>query len=255
MTARKAAVPLVLLPGLDGSGTLYGPFRDALARQIQLRIVTYPDCPAWRLDDYVDYVERSLPAGQRSLVVAESFSGPIALQLLRRRSDLAGLVLVASFDGRPNPLLAVVSLLPASLFMTMAKWQRLLRAFCLGDDAPQKAVLSLRNAIGRLSRATLRSRLELLRTLRPVGAAEGAAVPILCLVAGQDRLVLSRAALEGLSRYAAVRRIEGPHFLLQTRATECVAAIEAWLAEKGWTGQPLASGQQRRGAGLDDRVR
>ena len=230
----------MLLPGLDGSGTLYRPFRDALARQIRLRIVTYPDCPTWGLDDYVDHVERSLPHEERPLVIAESFSGPIALRLLRRRNDLAGMVLVASFDDRPNPLLAAANLVPISLVKAMAKRQRLLRFFCLGDDVRQEAVLSLRDAIERLSPATLRSRLELLRSLHPVGGTEGTTVPILCLIAGQDRLVVSRIAERTLWRDASIHRIEGPHFLLQARPTECVAAIEAWRAKAG---QPHASGQ------------
>ncbi len=240
MSSRSAAIPLVLLPGLDGSGTLYRPFRDALARQIRLRIVTYLDCSTWGLDDYVDHVERSLAREERPLVIAESFSGPIALRLLRRRNDLAGLVLVACFDGRPNPLLAAANLVPISFVKAMATRQRMLRFFCLGGDVQQEVVLSLRDAIGRLSPATLRSRLELLRSLHPAGGTEGTMVPILCLIAGQDRLVVSRIAERTLSLNTSRHRIEGPHFLLQARATECVAAIEAWRAQ---VDQPQASGQ------------
>ncbi|WP_150132183.1 alpha/beta fold hydrolase [Dokdonella koreensis] len=119
---------------------MFERFREALPRGTRLRIVSYPDRSAWTLDDYVEHVERSLPPGERPLIVAESFSGPIALRLLCRRADLAGLVLVASFDGCPNPLLAVANAIPAAVVKAIATSPHLLRFFCLGHDVPPEGL-------------------------------------------------------------------------------------------------------------------
>lgn len=242
MTFGSAGVPWVLLPGLDGSGALFERFREVLPRGARLRIVSYPDRAAWTLDDYVEHVERSLPPGERPLIVAESFSGPIALRLLCRRAGLAGLVLVASFDGCPNPLLAVANAIPAAVVKAIATSPHLLRFFCLGHDVPPEGGVALRDSIRRLSPACLRGRLDLLRSLEPV-ADRVPATPILCLEADRDRLVVAHAATHALSRFADVRRIDGPHFLLQARAAECAAAIVAWLAARGGSGRSPESGQ------------
>lgn len=102
-----AEIRWVLLPGLDGSGRLFEEFVRCRPHA-DVSIARYPLDPSWRLDDYVDHVEATIDAVLPCVVVAESFSGPIALRLQQRDRRVAGVVLAASFVERRNALLGVV---------------------------------------------------------------------------------------------------------------------------------------------------
>lgn len=218
----------VLLPGLDGSGTM---FRDFLGHVPDSRavVVRYPDEPSWTLDDYARHARNQLPARTECIVVAESFSGPVALRLLRDAPAIKALVLVASFLDCPHPLLPFV---PKVLVSRLQSWllkDALLRAFCLGDDASDDALGALRRSVEAMPPALLRARLALLQSLDERDALRAVRVPMLVLQAREDRLVL-----KPLLRYAGAattaKWINGPHFLLQSRPAECWRAIETWGA-------------------------
>jgi pimeloyl-[acyl-carrier protein] methyl ester esterase len=89
---------------------------------------------------------------------------------------------------------------------------------------------------------TIRSRLQVLRTvdLRPqLGTIT---VPTLYLCATRDRIVgrhLGQHLIDGLKN-VEVKEIDGPHLLLQARPRECAAAIRHFVE--------VHAPQQRRGA-------
>jgi pimeloyl-[acyl-carrier protein] methyl ester esterase len=69
---------LLLLPGLDGTGALFDRFLTVLSKDIETRTIRYPDDSAMGYPELVGFVERQLSA-DKSYLLAESFSGPIAL--------------------------------------------------------------------------------------------------------------------------------------------------------------------------------
>ena len=82
----SAAVPnpiptIVLLPGMDGTGELFGSFRRALGSSVKVLVVTYPlDQPL----DYLDLeqlVRAKLPRDEPFILLGESFSGPVAISI------------------------------------------------------------------------------------------------------------------------------------------------------------------------------
>ena len=89
---------VVLLPGMDGTGQLFAPFLAELPSSWRSQVVTYPtDSPL----DYAELAPRvraACPSTGEFLVVAESFSGPLAILLAASNPPgLTGVVLVASF--------------------------------------------------------------------------------------------------------------------------------------------------------------
>lgn len=100
---------IVLLPGLDGTGFLFQRFTQRLPGDCEVRTVVYPTDAHLTLSNYAREVTQAWPKG-RVVLVAESFSGLVALTLLTEtpvRPD--AIVFCATFAEPPRPwLLRVV---------------------------------------------------------------------------------------------------------------------------------------------------
>lgn len=216
----------LLLPGLDGTGRLFHWFADAMPPEQPRRIVDYPPHPQWRIDDYVDHVAGLLASEARVLLIAESFSGPIALRVLQKARNVTGVVFVASFSHLPSRLLEWI---PSEGLLSLAQRRMpraALRFFCAGWDTPAPQIDALQAVIAAMPPDLLRARLRLLRELAETASVRSA-VPILRIVASQDRLVArSRWRVDGGAVTTTV--MPGPHFLLQTQPRECLAEIRRW---------------------------
>ena len=165
------------------------------------------------------------------IVVAESFSGPIALRAARDAGPIRALVLVASFATCPHPLLRM---LPVSFVAGLRRWlnhEVMLRALCLGGDATEEVVGELKRIVMSMPRRLLAARLSILRSLDAECAIGRVQIPKLLLRARQDRLVTAPLAPDATDPQATLSIIDGPHFLLQVRPSECWQAIEAWRRE------------------------
>src|SRR6266849_3187287 len=84
-------VALVLLPGMDGTGRLFGRFLRALPPAYSPIVVGYPADKVITNDALVEHVQRFLPVDKPFALIAESFSGPIALRVATRLILICGL--------------------------------------------------------------------------------------------------------------------------------------------------------------------
>lgn len=220
--------PLMLLPGLDGSGRLLEPLAAELSRVADCRVMRLPDPTG----DYaalerwlVAELERTGPC----VLLGESFSGPLVLRVARCRPDLVrALVLVATFSRRPRRVPAWVTPLAHAL-------RRLPLRPGLGLIADSGLAPELRGslepAILGLPARTLVNRLRSVLRLRD--EAEGAPAPAtLVLAATRDRLVPPREQRRLATVVPGARLVEipGPHLLAECRTRECAAAIAEFLA-------------------------
>ena len=105
---------LVLLPGLDGTGTLFGPLVEALAGKLRVAVLSYPVDRALGYDALEAIADAGLPPQGPLVLLGESFSGPLAVSIAARHPDrVVGLVLCCSFVRNPRPLLGFLrALLP-----------------------------------------------------------------------------------------------------------------------------------------------
>ncbi|QKE62557.1 alpha/beta hydrolase [Aquipseudomonas campi] len=219
---------LLLLPGLNGSNRLFVPLLPWLddVQVVPLQL------PCQGPQDSDSLVTALLPQLGDSpfVLLGESFSGHLAYQLaLRQPPGLRGVIFAAAFLRRPHPLLALSRYLP--LPKRLLSHDQLLQLFCVGRNASPALLALLREEIHQLPDPLLRARLHNLAHLQEPN--QPLAVPALHLWPQQDRLV-SRNAAASLSRHCSDLRqiaLEGPHFILQSRAEACAQAIKEFAAE------------------------
>ena len=223
---------LVLMPGLDGMGLLFERFVSALPPNIRTRIIEYPKIAA-SLEEHAAVVAERLPVS-RVVLLAESFSGIVALYLLRKHHVLAEKVIfVASFGSTPRRYLRMLlPFFPALAwsipFIPSAAW----RFFCLGAGATPADIVWLRGVVTQVNPRVVAHRLKLVASAK-IADAPRIDVPAYYLQAEGDSLV-PRSAAEHLRRlfsHFILMRVPGPHFLLQASPSESAQLIAGILLD------------------------
>jgi pimeloyl-ACP methyl ester carboxylesterase len=221
---------LVLLPGLDGTGVMFGPFLDAarasgfeaLVVRYPPALVSYPAC--------VHFARTLLPRDRPFVLLGESFSGPVALALAAEPPDnLVALVLCGTFARNPRPglgpLAPLLRVLPGRLP------RGLIHALLLGRWATEPLKGLVQTLLPQVPPATVKARLRAVVAVDQTPLLGRIRVPALALVADRDRLVppAATAWLRAHLPNLDILRLQGPHWLLQTRPDACVQAIGAFL--------------------------
>lgn len=102
-------IKLVLLPGMDGTGRLFYDFTSALAPDFEPVVGHYPTDLSHTNAELEAFACSFLPRDGPFVIVAESFSGPIAIAVSASKPPgLAGLVLCCTFARNPRPLIALL---------------------------------------------------------------------------------------------------------------------------------------------------
>jgi pimeloyl-ACP methyl ester carboxylesterase len=219
---------LLLLPGFDGTGELFAPLQSALGENADTAVVRYKN--EVTLEDYIETVASLLmEMDGETVLVAESFSGPIALSILARYPErVKAAVLCATFAVSPFRLGAsLVSLLPNSVHSLDPIKALFLKIMCLDKEPDLGLLHDALSAIRSVPASTIKSRMKVLASVDVRSLLSQVTTPVLYLQAMQDRLVgtqLSRQLISGLEN-VSVRQIGGPHMLLQSRPHECAEAI------------------------------
>jgi pimeloyl-ACP methyl ester carboxylesterase len=229
---RDACLPLVLLlPGLDGTGKLLNEFVRHLGADVDSRIVRYPLDVPLGYEELEPLALAALPRDRPCVLLAESFSGPIAIRLAAQApKGLVGVILCGSFARNPFPWLGWAR--PLAAYVPIKSLPRWVRAPLMwGAAAPRTAPARLERAIAGVSSAVIRRRIAALLAVDAGAALRQIRVPALVIKAGRDRVISAAAtrwmvqALPG----ATLIEIDGPHLLLQTRPAECAAAVLQFL--------------------------
>ncbi len=218
---------LVLLPGMDGTGRLFEPFVRCLPAGLRASVVRYPADRECSFEELADIARAAIPADGPAIIVAESFSGLVACELLKRRQAcVRGVVFVGAFLTTPRPLLIrALSVLPAGIRRGGRIGLSLIGWACLGRPCAAETLDLLAAALAETHPRVLADRLRMI--LHPPAAPAAIDVPTCYLQAIRDRLVPARCA-EAFAALAAeleVIPIDGPHMLLQSRPAECWRAV------------------------------
>jgi pimeloyl-ACP methyl ester carboxylesterase len=221
-------VHLVLLPGLDGTGELFGPLVQAFGDGVTTSVVRYGS--ELTFDEYVESAARALP--DHAVVIAESFSGPVGIALAARYpAKMRCLVLCATFARSPcRTLLRFARFIPTRAFAPNLSTPAMLRHFCFnGDDSSLRP--SAVSVVSSVPPAIMRARLACLAGVDVRPLLRKVETPVLYLRASRDRIVGARlsSALTSQLTGISITEIDGPHLLLQTRPRECAAAIGTFV--------------------------
>lgn len=224
----------VLLPGLDGTGQLFAPLQRELPPEVATTIVRYPRHEALTYDQLQPYLQRALPSQAAYVLVAESFSGPLAIKWAATQPPgLQALILCASFVGNPAP-----SLLRWIRYLNDPVWFRyrlppsLVRYAAAMWDCEASVIDSLIAETSTVAPAVLSQRFAEVMKVDVRAQLQRCAVPLLYLRATRDLLVM-RHNWEEILRLkpdACCAAIDASHFVLQHKPAEALAAIQAFLA-------------------------
>ena len=228
---------LILLPGLDGTGRLFGPLQQALEPKIRTSAIAYPIDRKFDYDALCDRVWHDLPESPFA-ILAESFSGPLALKVAARGPHwLRALILSASFVADPCPVLLrpfYKALNPLYSWLQLPDWA--IRAWLTGDSAPRELRRKVQEVAGPVPLDVLAFRLEEALNCDVTGDLEKCPVPITYLNGTRDRLLSKRAlrTLQSVRPDVQVINIPGPHMLLQTATSDCARHIGSALDNLDW---------------------
>lgn len=220
---------LILLPGLDGTGRLFQSLQEALDPNIATVVASYPVDLPLGYHALCEEVVRDLPS-KPHVVVAESFSSPIALKVAARKPPgLRALVLSAGFVRNPQPWL--LPLLNGFLSLNRSYPQLpiwLIRASLTGQKASEELCTTIQDTIQRVDPKVIALRLHEVMRCDVTDDLRKCPIPIFYLNATEDR-VLGRRSLRLISRIApntTVIDVPGPHLLLQAEPEICAHHIK-----------------------------
>lgn len=215
---------IALLPGMDGTGELLRTLAEQLSTHRPVQLIGYPLDRFLSYDKIVSYVRERLP-NDRFVILGESFSGPIAIEIAATDPRVVGLVLASSFARHPLPthFAAFTRLLDFRWIPTSV-----VVAALMGSSATPKLRAHLRQVLATLPREIIRARAQdVLRVDKRCRLRE-IKCPMLCLHGRSDRLVSKRHVDEIVTARPGcqVRWLDAPHMLLATHADAAASVIE-----------------------------
>ncbi|HEV8537665.1 MAG TPA: alpha/beta hydrolase [Bacteroidota bacterium] len=233
MLTSHDKIRFVLLPGFHGTGGLFEPFLKECPAEFDPLVVSFPGDRWLSYDDLERLTLTRLRANTSKLLfLGESYSGPLALRLALHFPDhVVGVILIASFVLPPAA--RWYRFLPWESYFVFSKPIYAIRA--LMARSKEKALI-IKQISGELARATpsvLAWRVKEALRCDATGALLACHAPVLYLHGTKDTVV-SRKSLDtilGIRRNVFCRRIDAPHFLLQSAPKEAWSAITDFLGK------------------------
>lgn len=220
---------------MHGDGELFADFIKVLPEDFALTAPLYPNDVCLSYADHLRAVEHSASEYGPFVMLAESFSTPIAIQFAAKNPpNLKGLVISAGFATAPvrgvlrwiAPLVVpVLSYLPVNKIGA--------RIMVRGPAPPKSASAHMRAAIVAVKPKVLMHRVQSVMQCNVLEELRKVTVPILYLQARRDRFV-NPICLEEMRRVKPdieVVAIEGAHMLLQ-QMPQVAAEIVAGFAQR-----------------------
>jgi pimeloyl-[acyl-carrier protein] methyl ester esterase len=228
---RHRPVPLVLLPGLDGTDVFFRPLLRLLPASVQPIVVQFPaDC-----DEYGPLLDIVLDA-TRDLdgywVLGWSFSGPLALMLAEREPrKTQGVILCASFVRPPMPLLGWCRPLAIAEVIAIVRLVRRVPVFLAGGGADARRDKT--ETWARVRAGTLAARVRTILGVDVRDLLRRCGAPIVYLASSRDRIVPRRNIADVVQHAPATRvfTIDGPHLAVYTNPQAAADVITHLLSE------------------------
>lgn len=227
----KTAISIVLLPGLDGTGTLYQQLSEQLAPDYSLQVIAYPLDALWDYARLLDFIRPQLPQSPY-LLLAESFSGPLGIMLAAEKPEyLQALVLCCTF-GR-NPLPAIKALAGA---VDKLPWNELVHQWTAlwlqGRYATEELSSLLEKALTMVPEQVIKYRAKQALQVDVLAEFSTLSLPLMYLQARHDRLIWAFNATTLLQLQPDMRLItlDAPHFLLQAIPQQAAAQLKLFIA-------------------------
>ncbi len=206
---------------------MFFPIIPFLEDHFEVHVVKYTD--QLTFDDYVESAARQLPNNGPVSLVAESFSGPIAMTLLaKKKANFQASVISATFCKSPLPLLTQLSkYVPEKLFTSNPASKAFLKFFLTGSDANSDVRNKTFELLKKAAPSQFQNRIGLVNEVDVMKELKKIEVPLLYIQATKDRIVLADSGTEIMkhAKNMEIERVEGPHMILQAQPEKCAELI------------------------------
>ncbi len=241
---------IIFLPGIDGTGISFEPFRAVLPHDVHVNIIRYPTDRLLSFEEMVCSAKRQFHSHQKgAIILAESFSGLVAIALVgSRQIEAKCLILCSTFARSPRPvLLRVFGYLPLEPLIKLPLPVFIFKLMIGCDEEAAKLFLAMWRKVKALVPAkVLIHRLKLISQVDVRGWLSKISIPCLYIQATADRSVPPSSLFDYVESVLdlRVRRIRGPHFILQAEPKASLEAIENFVGRitKQSSGPDLCSG-------------
>ncbi len=226
---------IVLLPGLDGTGTLFRPILPELDMVARTMVVRYPADEPLGYGELLELVLDALPQDEPFYLLGESFSGPLAIRAAATRpQNLRGLILIATFARKPWPWVPawIASLVRAPLFRVYPPFKAL--KALIGNRGNADLHGLTREALAQFHPATLARRAREVLRVNVSADLRKCAVPVLYLAGERDPLIGKHNAREISQLTAAftLRSLPCSHLVLQSEPRAAAQAIADFMTQE-----------------------
>jgi pimeloyl-[acyl-carrier protein] methyl ester esterase len=224
----------ILMPGLDGTGLSFEPFLKFIPDNVHITVIRYPTDKLLSFEETVECAAAQVFPGQPGVVIAESFSGPVAVEMIASgRVAAKALVLCATFAKSPHPIIwSIIRFLRLSRLIR-ADMPALFFKIVLGDNRLIASLVPLWKKVhADVPAQTMEHRLGLINQVDVTSSLKKLSLPCLYLQATDDWIV-SSSSLTDFKRnipHLLIQRIKAPHFVLQAAPQACLEAIEQFIS-------------------------
>lgn len=220
---------LVLLPGLDGTGQMFAPLLQVLPAELKISIARYPRDQKLTYAQLRPYVLRTLPPTETFALIAESFSGPLAVEVAATPPEnLQAVILCASFVSNPvPPLLQWISAFNHPLWFRYRLPREFVRYAAALWDCDETVIAQLIESTATVQPEVLAHRFAQVMQVDVRAQLQGCELPLLYLRAKRDVLVWQKnwAEISRLKPDARCIEIDASHFVLQHNPAAAWAAM------------------------------
>jgi len=220
---------------MDGTGDLFKWFVEALPAGMDATAVRYPADVELSYEQLGDVARQAFPATEPFVIVAESFSTPLAIQCASANpTNLRGLILCAGFAA--SPIIGwkrVIASAVAPTFLSVAPPVSAIKMLLVGWSAGPLLIQAVRSSISSVRSGVLVQRVRTILESDERAELAQIVMPILYLRPLQDKLVPARCMEEILrsTTNAKAVSVPGPHFLLQREPLRAAKAVVNFLRQ------------------------
>ena len=223
------ATPIIILPGMDGTGELLTALADQLALHRPVQLLAYPRDEPLNYAQLTTYVVERAP-NRPFVILGESFSGPIAIEVAATDPRAVGLVLASSFARHPLP-----AQFAAFTRLLDLRWlpKRLIATALMGSTATPELTARLHQVLAALPQEILQFRArEALRVDKRNRLSE-ITCPVLSLHGRFDHLVNRRQVDEIATAQprCQVHWLDSSHMLLATHPDAAAKVIDQFCEQ------------------------
>jgi len=220
---------------MDGTGISFEPLGQVLPQDVHVKVVQYPKDRLLSFEETVQCAKDQIQSDQEDvIVIAESFSGPVAIALLGSGQLKAKcLILCSTFAKSPRPVLfKLLGYVPLELLIRVPFPRFVFKHVIEGGKEATDLFLAMWQRVKALVPAkVLVHRLRVISRVDVRGWLPKLTIPCLYIQATSDRSVPTSSLFDFIELVPdlRVKRIKGPHFILQAQPQASLYAIQNFV--------------------------